>query len=204
MLAVQGRDIPARAAVGRHVGEWLTRTWSDTMGGSSSIEGRRPHCMAPAVRPLGSLSEAESVVTFSPAIVDSPMGFASATAPVSRASISAEVSANLFYWFHKPVVPGSRPFERTETCLRGVKVFPTGSARGSRVGRLLATPPAVSMWRERRESRETSNTRGQPCVGANATVCRACGVVVTAAQPAEWSQNVLCAYCEGTFPREAT
>lgn len=123
MLAVQGRDIPARAAVGRHVGEWLTRTWSDTMGGSSSIEGRRPHCMAPAVRPLGSLSEAESVVTFSPAIVDSPMGFASATAPVSRASISAEVSANLFYWFHKHVVPGSRPFERTETSLRGSKCF---------------------------------------------------------------------------------
>lgn len=54
--------------------------------------------MAPAVRPLGSLSEAESVVASSPAIVDSPLGFASATAPVSRASISAEVSANLFYW----------------------------------------------------------------------------------------------------------
>ena len=103
MLAVRGRDTPARATVGRHVeipgGEWLTRTWSEMiMEGSPSIEGRPRHCMAPAVRPLGSLSEAESVVASSPAIVDSPLGFASATAPVSRASISAEVSANLYYW----------------------------------------------------------------------------------------------------------
>lgn len=165
MLAVQGRDIPARAAVGRHVGEWLTRTWSDTMGGSSSIEGRRPHCMAPAVRPLGSLSEAESVVTFSPAIVDSPMGFASATAPVSRASISAEVSANLFYWFHKPVVPGSRPFERTEyegqsvsdrlgegIARRASPRDATGGvdvARASRVARDLEHSRATLRWGER-------------------------------------------------------
>ena len=78
--------------------EWLTRTWSERMEGSPSIEGRPRHCMAPAVRPLGSLSEAESVVASSPAIVDSPLGFASATAPESRASIFAEVSANLFYW----------------------------------------------------------------------------------------------------------
>ena len=101
MLAVQGRDTPARAAVGRHVeipgGEWLTRTWSEMKEGSPSIEGRPRHCMAPAARPLGSLSEAESIVASSPAIVDSPMAFASATAPVSRASIPDEVSAN-FYW----------------------------------------------------------------------------------------------------------
>ena len=60
---------------------------SETTAGSTSKEERSRLCMAPAARPLSSLSGAERAVASSHAIVDSPMVLASAMPPVSCESI---------------------------------------------------------------------------------------------------------------------
>ena len=153
---------------------------SETTAGSTSKEERSRLCMAPAARPLSSLSGAERAVASSPVIVDSPMVLASAMPPVSCESICRVTSvrkkvANRVVWESCDLSP---PLNSGDSESVGIDIISDRRiAMGSRVERLLSTPLAVAMCRVRRESRETSNARERPCVWATATVCRPCAAL---------------------------
>ena len=106
---------------------------SETTAGSTSKEERSRLCMAPAARPLSSLSGAERAVASSPVIVDSPMVLASAMPPVSCESICRVTTvrkkvANRVVWESCDLSP---PLNSGDSESGGI-LFPTEESRWDR------------------------------------------------------------------------